>query len=272
MKIIFTAALILIGGLSTFITAQTIVEKKPSPQWWINSSLADTIERYLFHVEGQYNYTKMTGAADGEMQSGGITAAIRKNIVTNHTEYMIDKMNLTLKSLRMNYATESQAFTDYINVDVTRILYGEAGFIWERDDALYIKNRYSLYAGAGLNGLIFEKHYLKVLAAFGRVRQDYTIPVDNFNVTKGAYTAFYIRQLYKYVMDSRLSLIEQAYYLTNMTYSNRYRMSASLNLMIGIIQPVSLVLGYTYKFDKEAELLGAIAKNTTQTIGFNISL
>ena len=39
-----------------------------------------------------------------------------------------------------------------------------------------------------------------------------------------------------------------------------------------VVQPVSLVLSYNYKFDKENELLGAIAANTSQTIGIQISL
>ena len=267
-----TILLIIFCCSQNLITAQTTAEKKPSPQWWLNSSLADTVNQWLFHVEGQYSYTNMTGAIEGEMNSVVSRVVVRKNIFTHHTEYMLDKMSLALKSLGMNYAYESHAFTDYLDVDLTRLFYSEAGFIWERDNSIYIKNRYSWYAGAGLNGLIFEKHYLKVLVALGRINQEYTIPVDGFDVVQGAYTAFYVRQNYKYVMNERLSFIEQAYYLTNMTDAGRYRMSVGLNLSIGIVQPVSLVLGYTYKFDKESELLGAIPTNTTQTIGINISL
>ena len=272
MNRFITAVLLIMCTAFNLVKAQNTAEKKPSSQWWLNSSLADSVDEYLFHVEGQYGYTKMSGAIEGEMQSGGAKLALRKNIFTNHTEYMIDKMNLMIKMMGMNYKTESQAFTDFLDVDITRLLYGEAGFIWERDNSLLINNRYSLYAGAGLNGLIAERHYLKILVAAGRINQDYTIPVNELNVVKGAYTALYIRQNYKYVMDQRFSLIEQAYYLTNINYSGRYRMSLSLNLNINIIQPVSLMLGYNYKYDKESEILGAVGKNTNQTIGINISL
>ncbi|MGE5457089.1 MAG: DUF481 domain-containing protein [Methanococcaceae archaeon] len=271
MKKYIMTALLFISGSLNLLMAQT-TEKKPSPQWWVNSSLNDTVDQYLFHVEGQYSYTKMSGAIEGEMQSGGARITVRKNIFTNHTDYMIDKMNLMIPSFGMKYNSEAHAFTDYLDVDITTLLYSEAGVIWERDNSLLIKNRYSFYAGAGLNGLISQKHYLKVLAALGRISQDYTIPVDNINVVKGAYSAFYLRQNYKYVMNQSLSLIEQAYYLTDMNHSNRYRMSVSVNLNIGIIEPVSLMLGYNYKYDKESELLGAVGKNITQTIGVNISL
>lgn len=272
MNRFFTMAVFIMCAALNLVKAQSTAEKKPLPQWWVNSSLADSVDEYLFHGEGQYSYAKMSGAIEGEMHAGGAKLTVRKDIFTNHTEYMIDKMNLMLKVQGMNYKTESQAFTDFLDVDITRLLYGEAGFIWERDNSLLINNRYSLYAGAGLNGMISEKHYLKILFAAGRINQDYTIPVDGINVVKGMYTAFYIRQNYKYVMDQRFSLIEQAYYLTNINHSDRYRMSLSLNLNVVIIQPVSLMLGYNYKYDRESELLGAVGKNTTQTIGISISL
>ncbi|MCX6149603.1 MAG: DUF481 domain-containing protein [Ignavibacteriales bacterium] len=272
MKKYLITGLIIICSSLNFLIAQTASEKMPSPQWWLNSSLTDSVDQYLFHVEGQYSYTKMTGALKNEMHSGSVRLIVRKNIFTNHTDYMIDKMNLMIENLGMSYATESQVFTDYLDVDITSLLFGEAGFIWERDNTLYLENRYSLYAGIGLNGLIYEKHYLKILVAAGRVNQEYTIPVEAYNVAKGAHTEFYIRQNYKYVIDQRFSFMEQAYYLTNMTDSKRYRMGVGLNFSIGIIQPVSFVLGYLYKFDKESELLGITAENTTQTIGINISL
>ena len=272
MKKYLTVVLIVLCSSINFLIAQTASEKMPSPQWWLGSSLVDSVDQFLFHVEGQYSYTKMTGVSEGETQSGFAKVAIRKNIFTHHTEYMIDKMNLMIENLGMGYATESQVFTDYLDVDITRLLYSEAGFIWERDNTLYLNNRYTLYAGVGLNGLIYERHYLKILVALGRINQEYTIPVDAYDVVKGAHTEFYIRQNYKYVIDQRFAFMEQAYYLTNMTDPGRYRMGVGLNFSIGIIQPVSLVLGYIYKFDKERELLGITAGSTTQTIGINISL
>lgn len=272
MKKYLTAVLIIICGTLSILTAQTTAEKKPPPQWWLNSSLADSADWFLFHAEGQYSYTKMTGSTEGDIQSGTARLSVRKNIFTNHTEYMLDKTKMSIKSLGMHYATESQIFTDYLDVDITRLLYGEAGFIWEMDNSLYIKNRYSLYAGAGLTGQIFDKHYLKILIAFGRIDQDYTVPVDGFDVVKGIHTEFYARQNYKFVINQTFSFMELAYYLVNINNSDRYRVGVILNLSIVIVQPVSLILGYNYKYDKESELLGAIAANTTQSIGINVSL
>ncbi|MFH0733033.1 MAG: DUF481 domain-containing protein [bacterium] len=263
--------IIMVCGLLNFIKAQTNNQPPPLAEWWLSSSLADSAEQYLFHVEGQYSFTKMTGAIEGEMHSGGILGVIRKNIFTNHITYMIDKMNLNLKSFGMNYITESHVFSDYLDIDITRLLYGEVGFIWERDNSLYINNRYSLYAGLGLNGLVYDRHYVKLLIAIGRIDQGYTIPVDNFDVVKGVHSEFYIRQEYKYAIDSRFSFTEQAYYLTNTKNYDRYRIGFILNFNIVVVQPVSLTLGYNYRFDKESQLLGAIAENTTQTIGIKVS-
>jgi hypothetical protein len=272
MKIYITAVLIIICSSINFIKAQTAVENAPLPQWWLNSSLADTTGRYLFHLEGNYNYTNMTGTVKGQIQSGSATVIIRKDIFTDHTEFYIDKTDLAIQSLGMNYNVASYTFTEYLDVDMTRLLYGEAGYIWERDNTLYLQNRNSLYAGVGLNGLIYEQHYLKILFAIGTINQEYTIPIEYINVVKGEHSAFYCRQLYKYVVNTVFSFMEEAYYLNYLNYSDRYRLGLGLNLNIAIVKPLSLVLGYNYKFDKENSLLGVIPTNTTQTIGFNISL
>ncbi len=271
MKKILTSIIIICSTLN-IIFAQSDNEPKPSPQWWLGSSLVDSVDQYLFHVEGAYSFTKMTGSIAGEMHSGSIKAVVRKNIFTNNAEYLIDKMDLNIKMLAMNYITESQVFSDYVDVDISKFLFCEGGFIWERDDALLIKNRYSLYVGLGFNGTIYEKHYLKILTAIGRIDQSYSIPVDGIDVVKGVHSVFYLRQTYKYVLDQRFSFMEQAYYLTNTNKYDRYRVGVNLSFYIAVVQPVSIMLGYNYKFDKESKLLGAIAENTTQTIGINISL
>lgn len=272
MKKYFVVVLIIIYGSFAKMQAQAADDKKPLPQWWLGSSLADSTKGYLFHVEGQYSYTNMTGPIEGDMQSGGLKAAIRKGTFTNNIDYSMDKMNLKIQLLRMKYSTESQRFIDYLDIDITRLIYAETGVIWERDNTTLIKNRYSMYAGTGLNGLIAEKHYMKLLIAAGRINPEYSIPVDHIDVVKEAFQAFYIRQHYKYVPDRRFALMEDAYYFINMNKTNRYRMGVNLNMSICIVDPVSLVLGYSYKFDSEAELLGAIPKSTLQSIGLNVSL
>ncbi|HEX2867283.1 MAG TPA: DUF481 domain-containing protein [Ignavibacteriales bacterium] len=272
MKKYFAIILVIAFGLFNNMHAQASGGKKPMTQWWLGSSLADSTRGYLFHIEGQYSYSKMSGPIEGEMQSGGLRSAIRINTFTNHIDYSIDKMNLKIQMLRMQYTTESHRLIDYLDFDITRLLYAETGFIWERDNTIFIKNRYSMYAGTGLNGLIAEKHYLKLLVAMGRISPQYSIPVDHFDVVKVAYQAFYLRQHYSYVLDRRFTLLEDAYYFTNMNTANRYMLGVNLNLNIGIVDPVSLVLGYSYKFDREAELLGAIPKNTNQSIGLLVSL
>ncbi len=245
---------------------------KPPKQWWLQNSFADTVQGFLYHAEARYNYTKMTGNIAGEIQSGQVSAAVRRSIVTLNAIYFLDKTDIALKNFGMSYVSKSQTFTGYADVDLNAFLFCEGGFIWERDNMLYLRNRYTLYAGLGFNGNIHQKHYLKVLLAVGNIDQDYTIPVDNLDVIKGAHSAFYIRQHYKFIMNPVLSLMEEAYYLNEIKYSNRYRLGVIVNLNISVVKPVSLVLSYNYKFDKESELLGAVPTNTIESIGVMISL
>jgi hypothetical protein len=265
---IIIIVLIIICSLSDYLPAQTAASNIP-PNWWLTHSIADTTTQYLYHVEVQYSYTKMTGAIEGEIQSGSGNLVIRKNIITLHTLYFLDKTRLSLKG--MKYSIVSHAFTGFLDVGITRLLYFEGGFIWERDNINYILNRYTLYTGIGLNSLLYKQHYLKVLFAAGRINQDYSIPVDNIDVIKGMHWAYYINQQYRFIMNSFISFIEQAYYFNNIGYSDRYRLGVILSLNIAVIEPVSFTLGYNYKLDKESEYLGGFPTNTRQMIGLHIS-
>jgi len=270
----FISVLIIICISFNITSPQTAKEKKTSSQWWLNNSLADTIDYFLAHVEAQYSYAKTTGMNEGEIQSGAAKLIIRKNIFTHHTEYMIDKTNMVSNTFGVisSYLTNLQIFTDYIDVDITKLVFCEGGYIWERDNSLVLQNRNSIYAGAGLNGLIYEKHYLKLLLAYGSVNQDYTIPVGHLNLVKGEHPVFYVRQNYKYVVNPIFSFIENTYYMINTHETKRYRLGFDLNLSIIIVKPVSLYLGYIYRYDREIDMVGLIGKNTRQSVGINISL
>jgi hypothetical protein len=255
------------------IGVPTNVSAKPHEKWWLQSSLADTTKSLLFHASGKYSYTKMKGALSGEMQTGDINLAERQRIITNFSAYGIDKMDLTLKvPTAINFNTTSYYFTDYIDVDITKVLFGQIGFIWERDNILLIQNRYSYYSGLGLNLSLRKKLKLKSLFAAGRINQEYSIPVDNFNVIKEPYTAFYCVHNVDYTISPVISMSGQVFYFKDMDVSNRYRYGMRFNLMVGIAKHVNLVIGYNYKYDNENALLGIMPDFSTQNLGIEVSL
>ncbi|EKD30785.1 MAG: hypothetical protein ACD_77C00477G0053 [uncultured bacterium] len=248
-------------------------ENKPVDYWWLKSSKVDTVNGIQFHASGQYSFSKKKGVISGVTHSGNILLAVRLGSVTNYSIYGIDKIDLHLKGIaNIDYKTTSHYFTNYFNYDFSRVLFAEAGYIWERDDMLLLHNRYSVYAGAGINLILFKKLQIKSLLAAGWINQNYTIPVENIDVIKGPNTAFYTMNNFVYSILPTVKFSGYVFYYTNINEGGRYRYGYRLNLSVGIIKHINLVAGYSHKFDKELERLGLMAINTSTNIGVEVSL
>jgi hypothetical protein len=246
-----------------------------SPEkWWLQSSYADTVKKkILFHAGAKYSYTKMKGVLSGEMHVGDLTLVERKGHFTNFSACGIDKMDISLKGpTPIAFKSTSYYITDYLDADLSKVVFCQTGFIWERDDLLLIQNRYSFYTGIGTNFLLFKKLKLKSLVAMGRINQDYTMPVDNVDVIKGPYAAFYCKHNFVFTFTPTLSFLGNAFYFTDINDTKRYRYGTSLNLQIGIIKHINLVVGYSYRYDRELVLFGATPDYSTQNLGIEVSL
>jgi hypothetical protein len=269
-KRIYTIIIILLFSAGMIFSQSS---EKPPIKWWLQSSLADSVKNLLFHASGQYSFTKSKGVVSGETHSGNISLVFRKGVFTNFAVYTIDKMNLSLKSsISLNYATTAHYFTDFLDVDFSKIVFAQLGFIWERDDAMLLQNRYTFYAGIGSNVLLYEKLKIKSLLAGGRLNQDYIIPVDDLDVVKEPYAAFYFRLNYDYAITPNLSLAGQIYYFRNIETKERYRYGVDLHLSIAFVKHINLIIGYNYKYDAENVLLGILPDNSMQNIGIEVSL
>jgi len=240
--------------------------------WWLKSSLADSTGKPQIHSSGQYSYNRMQGVLSGNMQSGNIMFVLRKGLFTNHTDAGVDIMKLNLKSLNnIKYETTSYYFTDYLDVYICRFFFGQLGYIWERDDALLLDNRYTGYAGLGTNYSAGSKLILKSLAAIGRINQEYIISVDNMDMFDKPYSAFYFTNNCTYSITPDLTLSGRIYYFTNLEDKYRYRYGCNIDLKVGLNKFFSLVIGYNYRYDKELSLLGLIPDNSQQNIGIQVS-
>lgn len=250
-----------------------IKDSKVASDWWTQSSKIDTSKQFLFHARGRFSFSRTKGVISGVVYTGDIFLAGRKGIVTNYTAYRLDKMDLNLRSFaNLDYATSSQYFTDFINIDLSRIFISEAGFIWERDDAQLIKNRYSLYIGSGLNLVFFKNLRLKSLLAAGRINQEYIIPVDEIDVIKEPHYAAYFRLNYDWNISPGIFLSGQTDYFSIIKEADRYRVGVNFNLGVMLVKNVKLIVGYSYKYNKENVRLGIIPENSMQNVGVEISL
>lgn len=262
-----TLILLFFAGLIPLLSAQ------PNDRWWLQSSLADSVTKLQFHASGMFSYSRMKGVIVGKTSSGNLTLVLRKGIFTNFSRAGIDIIDLKLQSSsNLQYATTSSYFTDYVDIDITKQLFIQIGYIWERDDALRLKNRHTLYGGIGFNTPILKKINLKSLVASGRIDPSYTIQVDDIDVVKDPYAALYGVIDLDYTITSVTSISSKAYYFTNLDDWDRHRYGYFLNLKVNVWKSVSLIAGYHYKYDEELKLLGLIPDNSTQNIGIEVSL
>jgi opacity protein-like surface antigen len=215
----------------------------------------------------------MKGVISGKTNSGNLMLVLRKGIFTNFSRYGIDIIDLSMNgSVNLRYSSKSIFFTNYTDIDINKQFFIQGGYIWERDIALRLKDRHTIYGGVGFNSSLFRKLKIKSLIASGRIDQDYTVPVDNIDVIKKPYAALYSVLDLDYTITNTWSFTSKVYYFTNLNDWNRYRYGYYLNLKVRVWKNISLAGGYNYKYDKELTLLGLIPDNSTQTLGIEISL
>jgi hypothetical protein len=265
-------ALLILSSFVWFVPGK--LNAQSAEKWWTQSSRKDSIKtKLMVHASAKYSYTRMKGSLSGEMHVGDISLVERKGIFTNFTSYGIDKMYLNIKgNTPLVFQSTSHYITDYVDADLSKVVFCQAGFIWERDDLLLIQNRYSLYTGMGLNFELFKKLKMKSLVAAGRINQEYTMPVENVDVVKGPYAAFYCKNNFVFTITPSFSFSGSVFYLTDLNDMKRYRYGTNLTIQASITKHINFVVGYSYKYDNELILFGATPDYITQNLGIEVSL
>lgn len=238
--------------------------------WWLQSSLLDSNRSLRFHEELKINASRMFGAYSSQNQSLMETLVIRKGIVTNQSIYHYQKMDNDMAGVVIKRT--AHFFTDFLVADITPSISAQCGFIWERDDAMYLENRYTVYAGGGMNKTFWSKLTLDNLVALGWLKQNYTIPVTGLDVVKEPYKAIFLRQNYHYTMGPKASVSGQLFYFGNLDDMSRYRWGGHITVNLNLVKWVNLVVGYNYTYDREMYLLGIDPENGSQNMGLQFSL
>jgi hypothetical protein len=241
--------------------------------WWLQSSLSDSVNHIQFHGSASYNYTRMQGIISGTMNTSNLTFIVRRGVFTNFSRLGNDKMDLNLKSsVNLKYKTKSAYFTDYIDVDLSKFTFVEGGYIWERDDALLLRNRNTFYGGMGLNLTFLKKVTLKSLFATGGIYQEFTVPVEKFDISEKPYAAFYSVHDVGFKISPETLISGKMYYFTDLNDLEKIRYGCIVKFSVGLLKHVKLIAGYQYKYDRELKLLDLLPDNSTQNIGIEVSL
>lgn len=170
--------------------------RKKYGEWWMRSPLSyDPMPtEFLYHIEGQYNYSQSEGNFTRDNHMIESMLVLRKNRYTNYLKYTFEKKHackpddwIGIDSKGNFYIDEKdrelrdttmQQFEDSVRIALTKRWYLAPGFRWTEDDYLSIKGRYTYYGGVGFRALNEIPFFLTLFAAYGYEEIEYT---DDYN-------------------------------------------------------------------------------------------
>lgn len=154
--------------------AEAQAESRPAPDWWNHSSrsAAGTADSLKKHLEIDYSYIHLQGNDEGNVHKGRAQAVLRKGYLTNITTYTIDRVDIE-QSSGGKTKTDTHFFENYLQWDFTKRVYGQTGYIWERDLTTYVENRHIGYIGAGATVLQTGPFKLDLYLAGGYQDENY---------------------------------------------------------------------------------------------------
>jgi hypothetical protein len=157
--------------------APAAVQDRPAKEslgkWWGKSSLkySPLPERWLFHVEGSLDYKHNSGNIRSNLYEGSATLKVRKHRFTNTIAFTINKELMAQipypGSAEIQTKSDYRSIQEFLRFDLTKRLYADAGYTWEKDTVNYIKDRNIFYAGIGYAPIDAKRHSLEVFLAGG---------------------------------------------------------------------------------------------------------
>ncbi len=250
-------------------------------QWWLKSPM-DHPELYgqtLYHVEGSYSFTNMTGNIEGSVHKGTLLNFMRYNDFTFHFNMMIDKYSITTYADNTgNPASESQVTSDHqiveyvMDYNLSKYFNLEGGIIWEMDKKQSVLDRWSYYAGLGFNHH-FDNHYLDFIVAGGMVDIDYDLPssiLDQFDVQKEPDTYLFLIQSYSWAITKGVMFKEKFQYFPNLSETQRYRYGLDVSMIFNVWKYLSVMIEHIRNYDNDAKNIYAFGTDTKTLIGIQL--
>jgi len=201
--------------------------------WWNKSSLEyDPIPpQFLFRREIQYGFQRTTGNMDSFAHALTSRIDIRKKRFTNSTAYTVDK-----NDIETVFAGESekdhQIVEDTLKYDITKKVFANAGFIWERNNLALIDSRYAIYGGFGYRFFTLDRHKLYALLAYGYLDETYTgDAVKLLGFDKRNFNTIFLDQSYQWNITDRISFNEKFRTIHSLNSDEHFDLDESGNVV-----------------------------------------
>ncbi len=198
--------------------------KEELGQWWRRSSLNyDPMpEKWLFHTEIQYSFVDKTGNDDGYAHSGDFFTALRKARFTNYLSYKIEKYDFDQSDGEVS-SDDYQMFEESLRFDLTKRLYAQAGFFWERDDTYLVEDRDTWYGGFGYQIVDNKRYGLDLFLSYGHQKEEYnSIIVELMDLSEEKTGVTYLSERFNLNITEKLSFIDSFRLIYNLDESGIY--------------------------------------------------
>jgi putative salt-induced outer membrane protein YdiY len=219
--------------------------KENFDKWWEKSSLnySPLPARLLFHVEGDLSYKHISGNLRSNLYEGSATLKARKHRFTNTLAFNINKESVSqilapgLAAVKID--TNYYNLQESIRFDLTKRLYADVGYTWEKDTINYIKDRNILYSGIGYAPIDTRRHSLEAFVAGGSEKVQFPNSVKAYVSRDHLHAAtIYFREDYRWNISDRI------------TYKQTFRIIQNFedNLAINIDQIKFHAVGEPYRY------------------------
>lgn len=260
---------------------QTIPDREELGSWWRYSAkkLDPVYPKWLFHIEGTYSFTHQTGNTDGSTQEGSARLVLRKNIFTNYLRFNRSASDFTTSD-GDSVDTEKNELNNFLQIDITKKLFGRVGVAWLSDDEEYIEDRYTYFAGIGANVLETPKQTLSLRLYYGYDELDFTdeakteASLAGIELKRESSDGLLFEQEYGLALNGRVTFNEMFGYLKFFEESDKYRWVFDVTLAVQVVGP--LYIFGNYKIDQNTSETLKILQNyeeqdTSLTVGISVS-
>lgn len=238
--------------------------------WWEKNSLTygSLPERWLFHSEGTLDYKLKKGNTESEVYNGSASLMARKRRFTNTLFYAVDRETSepTPVAPTDNTDTDYRSFQESLRYDLTAKLYGETGYMWEKDTANLVSSRDIFYAGLGYALLDQGPLHLEIFLGGGSQEEKFPEAIrDSLGITAEQVTAGYFREDFQWKISERITYKETFRIIQNFSDSEvfnddpanlyqtgetkRYRWFLINEIYFSLTDHLSFMTGYKIEYD-----------------------
>jgi hypothetical protein len=263
---------------------EAVPDPKELGEWWLKSAREydPLYPNFLYHIEGDYSFTKLTGNTEATVQQGGAKLVLRMNIFPSWSVYNISKNKTTISTTNTTIETEAQGFFQSVSADLTKRFALDVGMKWSRDQTKYVENRYTYFGG--VNATVLDAPIrLRVGAFYGLEDTSYMNDklgelVPGLEIPDYDSTGVLITQELMAPLSKNIIIMESADYLKHFEDDEIYQWNIEVTLSVQITPTISTYAMYKIAHDQNKivenpvqALQGYEEEDTTLSIGVNVS-